>query len=247
MQLLPMTIASFTRIISFIIAEAYLTGPIRPRFEDSPTRITSTMTGTGTLFTVSAPSGAGKTSLVNALIQSLGGIQVSISHTTRPKRPGEVEGKDYHFTSPEVFASMLEDSAFLEHAEVFGNFYGTSKQWVQDNLNSGTDVILEIDWQGAAQVRRLMPETVGIFILPPSMETLKERLNKRGQDDNDTIARRVAEAKAEIEHYAEAEYLIVNEDFDRALGELTAIITSQCLRTDKQQQRLQDVLQDLLS
>lgn len=242
-----MTIASFARIISIIITTAYLTGPFHPRFEDSPTRITSTMTGTGTLFTVSAPSGAGKTSLVNALIQSIDGIQVSISHTTRPRRPGEVEGKDYHFTSPEVFASMLEDSAFLEHAEVFGNFYGTSKKWVQDSLNSGIDVILEIDWQGAAQVRRLMPETVGIFILPPSMETLKERLNKRGQDDNDTIARRVAEARAEIEHYGEAEYLIVNEDFDRALGELKAIITSQCLRTDKQQQRLRGVLQDLLS
>lgn len=205
------------------------------------------MTGTGTLFTVSAPSGAGKTSLVNALIKSIEGIQVSISHTTRPMRPGEVDGRDYHFTSRETFVSMLDKTAFLEHAEVFGNFYGTSKHWVTETLGKGIDVILEIDWQGAAQVRRLMPETVGIFILPPSMTTLTERLNKRGQDDATTIARRVAEAKAEIAHYGEADYLIVNRDFDRALSELSSVVTSQSLKTEKQQTRLESVLRDLLS
>jgi len=205
------------------------------------------MTGTGTLFTVSAPSGAGKTSLVNALIKSTDGIQVSISHTTRAMRPGEQDGVDYHFTSRETFTAMLDESAFLEHAEVFGNFYGTSRDWVNESLQQGRDVILEIDWQGAAQVRRLMPETVGIFILPPSMETLKERLNKRGQDDEETIARRVAEAKAEIEHYGDADYLIVNRDFDRALEQLRAVILSQCLKTEKQKKQLHTVLQDLLS
>ena len=205
------------------------------------------MTGTGTLFTVSAPSGAGKTSLVNALIKSTEGIQVSISHTTRAMRPGEQNGVDYHFTSRETFTAMLDASAFLEHAEVFGNFYGTSRDWVNNRLQQGRDVILEIDWQGAAEVRRLMPETVGVFILPPSMETLKERLNKRGQDDDETIARRVAEAKAEIQHYGEADYLIVNRDFDLALEQLRSVILSQCLKTEKQKKQLHTVLQDLLS
>ena len=205
------------------------------------------MSSTGTLFTVSAPSGAGKTSLVNALIESTPGLCVSVSHTTRRMRPGEQNGVNYHFVEAEEFHAMLEAAEFLEHAQVFGNLYGTSQTWVEAQLNAGTDVILEIDWQGAQQVKRLLPQTLSIFILPPSRATLKQRLTARGQDDTAIIAARMAEATEEMSHYVEGDFLVVNQDFDKALGELQAIITCQRLRTSRQQQNLDQLLQDLLA
>ena len=205
------------------------------------------MSSTGTLFTVSAPSGAGKTSLVKALIESTPGLCVSVSHTTRPMRPGEQNGVNYHFVEAEEFHAMLDGAEFLEHAQVFGNLYGTSQTWVEAQLNAGTDVILEIDWQGAQQVKRLLPQTLSIFILPPSRATLKQRLTARGQDDNAIIAARMAEATEEMSHYVEGDFLVVNQDFDKALGELQAIITCQRLRTSRQQQNLDQLLQDLLA
>ena len=205
------------------------------------------MSSTGTLFTVSAPSGAGKTSLVKALIESTPGLCVSVSHTTRPMRPGEQNGVNYHFVEAEEFHAMLDGAEFLEHAQVFGNLYGTSQTWVEAQLNAGTDVILEIDWQGAQQVKRLLPQTLSIFILPPSRATLKQRLTARGQDDTAIIAARMAEATEEMSHYIEGDFLVVNQDFDKALGELQAIITCQRLRTSRQQENLDQLLQDLLA
>jgi len=205
------------------------------------------MNSSGTLYTISAPSGAGKTSLVNALLESMPDLQVSISHTTRPMRPGETDGINYHFVNVAEFTAMLEENAFLEHARVFDNYYGTSRQWVQQTLDQGLDVILEIDWQGAAQVRRLLPETVGIFILPPSLETLRQRLDGRGQDDSTIIARRLAEAQEEMSHYVEADFVVVNDQFEIALEELQAIIRAQRVSLEKQQQRHQVLLNKLLS
>jgi guanylate kinase len=205
------------------------------------------MTSTGTLYTVSAPSGAGKTSLVNALIQRSPGVRVSVSHTTRPMRPGEEDGVNYHFVRREAFLAMLKKAEFLEHAEVFGNLYGTSQTWVEQQLAAGVDVILEIDWQGAQQVKHLLPETQSIFILPPSRATLQQRLNSRGQDDSAIIAARMAEAVEEMSHYVEGDYLVVNSDFEQALEELQAIITCLRLRTRRQQVALQPLLRELLS
>lgn len=201
----------------------------------------------GTLYTVSAPSGAGKTSLVKALIENTDNLGVSVSHTTRAMRPGEVDGVNYHFTEKSDFESMLKDDAFLESAEVFGNYYGTSQAWVESELAEGRDVILEIDWQGAAQVRKQLPQTIGIFILPPSKAALRERLTGRGQDDSSVIDARMAEAESEMSHYVETDYLIINDDFDVALGELTAVIIAkrQCLQ--KQQLRHTSLLSDLLA
>ncbi|MDO6748030.1 guanylate kinase [Gilvimarinus sp. 1_MG-2023] len=201
----------------------------------------------GILYTVSAPSGAGKTSLVNALVQSNPEVCVSVSHTTRPIRPGEQNGVNYHFVSHDEFESMLAESAFLEHAEVFGNWYGTSQQWVEQTLASGMDVILEIDWQGAEQVRKLMPDTVSLFILPPSLPALRQRLTGRGQDDPAVIEGRMNEAINEISHYVEADYLIVNDDFTTALAQLQALITSQHLRQVVQADRHKDLLAELLN
>ncbi len=205
------------------------------------------MASRGTLFTVSAPSGAGKTSLVKALVESSSDIQVSISHTTRAMRPGERDGVNYHFVSQAEFMGMLERSEFLEHAQVFANYYGTSKAWVEQTLRRGVDVILEIDWQGAAQVRRLIPDAVSVFILPPSRETLHSRLTGRGQDSEAVIAARMAEAKSEISHYVECQYLIVNEDFAVALAEFRAVVEAQRLRLDRQAEKHQALLQSLLS
>ncbi len=207
----------------------------------------SSPTSTGTLFTISAPSGAGKTSLVAALLNEMDNIGVSVSHTTRSSRPGEENGVNYHFVSHAEFQSMLENNDFLEHAQVFDNFYGTSQHWVKQSLNQGEDVILEIDWQGAEQVRRLMPDTVSIFILPPSKQTLQQRLTQRGQDDDSIIARRMADAVAEMSHYLESDYLVINDDFQTALAELKAIVTSQRLRLQAQRQRHTQLLDDLLS
>ena len=205
------------------------------------------MSSTGTLFTVSAPSGAGKTSLVNALIQRNPALRVSVSHTTRAMRPGEENGVNYHFVDEQTFHAMLARTEFLEHAQVFGNLYGTSQTWVARQLAEGIDVILEIDWQGAQQVKRLMPETRSIFILPPSRATLEQRLTARGQDDRDIIAARMAEAVEEMSHYIESDYLVINQDFDTALEQLQAIIGSQRLRTSRQQVELAQLLQGLLS
>ncbi len=201
----------------------------------------------GTLYTVSAPSGAGKTSLVSALVKSNPEICVSVSHTTRAMRPGEVNGVNYHFIDHETFENMLEQSAFLESARVFNNFYGTSQQWVIDTLNQGIDVILEIDWQGAQQVRKLMQETVSVFILPPSLACLRQRLTARGQDDSSVIELRMSEAISEMSHYIEADYLIVNDDFTTALAQFQALISSQHLRLARQVERHISLIQDLLA
>ncbi|WP_445372128.1 guanylate kinase [Methylomonas sp. HW2-6] len=202
---------------------------------------------TGRLYIISAPSGAGKTSLVKQLFTELDGLTVSVSHTTRPMRSGERHGTDYFFVSVAEFKTMIENQAFLEHAQVFDNFYGTAQQTVQDNLASGLDVILEIDWQGAQQVRRMLPTSQSIFILPPSIEILRERLQNRGQDNAEVIARRMRDAVTEMSHYPEFDYLIVNDDFELALRQLKSIIVANRLRQDSQQQTLAPLLQDLLN
>ncbi|BFM13752.1 guanylate kinase [Simiduia litorea] len=204
-------------------------------------------TSRGNLFTVSAPSGAGKTSLVAALVDAMEGIRVSVSHTTRAMRPGEQDGVNYHFVSRETFTEMLNNTAFLEHAQVFSNFYGTSKSWVEQQLASGMDVILEIDWQGAEQVRRLIPDTIGLFILPPSRAALHQRLTGRGQDSQDIIDARMKEAINEMTHYVEADYLIINDQFDVALDDFKALVISQRLTQQRQAQRHQPLLAELLS
>ncbi|MDG1388004.1 MAG: guanylate kinase [Halioglobus sp.] len=205
------------------------------------------MSRTGTLYTVSAPSGAGKTSLVAALIERTEALRVSVSHTTREKRPGEENGVNYHFVDEGSFLAMLEKAEFLEHAKVFGNLYGTSQPWVQDQLTQGTDVILEIDWQGAAQVKHLLPNTKAIFILPPSRLTLLQRLTTRGQDNSNTIEGRMAEAVEEMSHYIESDFLVVNDDFDQALAQLQSIIGCHRLATDQQRVTLDDLLTTLFS
>ncbi|MDC1513464.1 guanylate kinase [Porticoccaceae bacterium] len=200
---------------------------------------------TGILFIISAPSGAGKTSLVAELLNNMSNIKASISHTTRDRRPGEVDAVNYHFTSREQFLEMIEQNAFLEHAEVFGNFYGTSQQWVADTLASGEDVILEIDWQGAAQVRKLFPESTSIFILPPSKQALRERLHKRAQDDSEVIEKRIAAATEEMSHYVEADFLVVNDNFDTALQQMMSIVSAQHCRLPVSGQ--EDLISDLLT
>lgn len=204
-------------------------------------------TGQGTLYIISAPSGAGKTSLVKALLESTDNIMVSVSHTTRGIRPGEVDGKDYHFTSVETFRSMIGDNAFLEHAQVFDNFYGTSRSSALDMMDKGVDVILEIDWQGAQQVRQKMPEAVSIFILPPSREELERRLRGRGTDADEVIARRLGEAVTEMSHYHEFDYLVFNDAFDTALAELRAIILARRQRATVQIPANQAILDALLA
>ncbi|MFT7287079.1 MAG: guanylate kinase [Halieaceae bacterium] len=201
----------------------------------------------GTLFIISAPSGAGKTSLVRALVEAEPSLQVSVSHTTRKIRPGEEDGVNYHFCSHGYFDSMLGRAEFLEHAQVFDNWYGTSQQFVQKQLGADEDVILEIDWQGASQVKRLLPNTCAIFVLPPSESALRERLRQRGQDDEATINRRMATAVSEMSHYVEADYIVINDVFAHALDSLRAIVQSQRLRTEKQSRRHADQLRALLA
>jgi guanylate kinase len=201
----------------------------------------------GTLFIVSAPSGAGKTSLLKALVETEDRVKVSISHTTRPKRPGEVDGVDYHFLNTAAFEQMVEAGAFLEHAEVFGNFYGTSEAGIRDQLAAGNDVILEIDWQGAQQVRKRISDTVSVFILPPTPEALRQRLSSRGQDSEAVIRRRLAEAREEMSHFAEYDFIVVNDLFEQALGELRSIVTSRRLSQVIQAERLQGRLRSLLA
>jgi len=204
-------------------------------------------TFTGTLFIFSAPSGAGKTSLVKALLDTTGYIRVSVSHTTRAPRPGEVDGQDYHFVSKEDFQQLVSEDAFLEHAQVFDNFYGTSQRWVESELEAGRDVILEIDWQGAEQVRRLMPDAVSVFIAPPSIDALEQRLRNRGQDSEEIIQRRMRDARSEMSHYGEYNYLIINDDFNNTLEELRSIIIARRHRIEAQQQRHEETLKKLLA
>lgn len=201
----------------------------------------------GSLFVVTAPSGAGKTSLVRALLDCTNDLQLSVSYTTRSPREGETDGVDYCFVDESRFHAMAENSDFLEYARVFGNYYGTSETWVKDHLKQGIDILLEIDWQGAEQVRRLMPEAIGIFILPPSLATLEERLRKRGTDSEEIIVQRLSEAQQEMSHYGEADYLIFNDDFDRALEELRAVILASRVETEGQSARQAETIRLLLS
>lgn len=190
---------------------------------------------TACLFTISAPSGAGKTSLVKALLERRAeAVAVCVSHTTRPMRPGDVDGGDYHFVDSETFVKMVENDEFLEHAKVFDNLYGTARASVESLLGGGKNVILEIDWQGARQVKAKMPETVAIFILPPSRAELEQRLRDRGTDNEATIARRMRDADREMSHHDDAEYLVINDNFDRALFDLEAIVHTQGLTLERQ-------------
>ncbi len=199
----------------------------------------------GNLFVVTAPSGAGKTSLVSAIVKSQPDICVSVSHTTRAPRPGEVDGVNYHFVTNEAFIQMLGQGEFLESAQVYGHHYGTSQTWVNEQLNSNTNVILEIDWQGAAQIRNLNPDACFIFILPPSLASLRARLENRGQDDTDTIEARMRQAVSDIGHVAEADYIVVNEEFETALEDIKAIVRSSQLKVTAQQYSRSDLLSSL--
>jgi len=201
----------------------------------------------GTLLTISAPSGAGKTTLVQALVESTDNIQVSVSHTTRQPRLGEQNGVNYHFVTQAEFQHILECNLFLEHAKIYDYYYGTSQKWLNEQLEAGIDVILEIDWQGAQQIRRLMPEMVGIFILPPSAEILATRLRQRGKDSEEVIAKRLRGAVEEISHSVDFDYLVVNDDFSTALQDLQTIVHSLRLRQAVQSAKLDKLLADLLN
>ena len=200
----------------------------------------------GILFIVSAPSGAGKTSLLKQLIPADPGLALSVSHTTRAMRPGEQDGVHYHFVAVDTFVAMVGEGAFLEHAQVFDNYYGTAETGVRSQLAGGQDVVLEIDWQGARQVRQRFPEAVSIFVLPPSIAALRERLGGRGQDSEEIIERRMRDAQSELSHYAEYDYLVINDDFDTALAELAAIVTAERLREPRQVQRHSAALAGML-
>ncbi len=198
-----------------------------------------------TLFIISAPSGAGKTSLVKALVDSSPDIITSVSSTTRPKRPGEEDGAHYNFIDTVRFQSQLAQGDLLEHALVFDNYYGTSRGWVERHLTRGMDVILEIDWQGARQVREKIPDAVSIFILPPSREELEKRLRNRGQDSDEVISKRLGAARLEMSHFAEFDYLVVNDDFTTALEELQVILRAQRLRGENQRRRYASLIADM--
>lgn len=199
----------------------------------------------GNIFLVVAPSGAGKSTLVNALLAKDAAIQLSVSYTTRPPRPGETDGREYHFVPVEDFKARRARGEFLESAEVHGNFYATSRVWIEERMREGRDVLLEIDWQGARQVKAAFAHALGIFILPPSIDALEKRLHKRGQDSPQVIARRLLAAGSEIAHAPEFDYVIINEDFDRALAELTAIVTAARLRYASQAARHHELFAQL--
>lgn len=205
------------------------------------------MTAPGTLYIIAAPSGGGKTSLVRALLDNLPDIEVSVSHTTRPPRPGERNGVAYHFVDAATFERLVQQEVFLEHARVFDYAYGTSRDTVLARLQLGIDVILEIDWQGARQVRARLPETVSIFILPDSQATLRQRLEQRGQDSAAVIERRMQDAVSEMTHYDEFDYLVINDQFEAALDALRAIVIAQRQRRVTQSLRHAELLQNLLS
>lgn len=200
----------------------------------------------GTLFIVAAPSGAGKSTLVNALLEREPSISLSISHTTRPPRPGELYGRHYYFVEREEFQREVAEGIFLEHAEVHGNFYGTSRKTVQDLLRQGRDVLLEIDWQGAVQVRKAKPDCVGVFILPPSRAELERRLRGRGSDSEEVIERRLRNSRGEIAHAHEFDYIIVNDQFEDALDTLQAIVRTVRQRSALVCQRHESLIQELL-
>ncbi|MBL4712014.1 MAG: guanylate kinase [Gammaproteobacteria bacterium] len=201
----------------------------------------------GTLYVISAASGAGKTSLVAAVLRQMSELEVSVSHTTRLPREGEVDGVNYHFIEKEKFTKMILEGEFFESAEVFGNMYGTSRQHIQELLLKGKDVVLEIDWQGARQIRQQMTDCKSIYIVPPSVAALRERLTGRGQDDEAVINKRMKEAVNEMSHYAEFEYLVINDDFDEAVQNLAAIITGNRMRFEPQQQKHANLLAELLT
>lgn len=201
---------------------------------------------TGVLFVVSAPSGAGKTSLLRALIPTDARLRLSVSHTTRGARPGEQDGTHYHFVDRARFEAMVAAGEFLEHARVFDNLYGTAERSVRDVLGANFDVVLEIDWQGARQVRARFPEAVAVFIVPPSVEALRQRLSGRGQDSAEIIDRRMRDARSELSHFGEYDYLVVNDDFDEALADLRAIVGAERLRLARQQARLGAALEAML-
>ncbi len=198
------------------------------------------------LYIVSAPSGAGKTSLVKQLVSDMQQLSVSVSHTTRAMRPGEVEGEDYCFSSVSGFEQMIANNAFLEYAQVFDNFYGTAEQSVENLLNQAIDVILEIDWQGAQQVRKMRPDCCSVFILPPSVEVLRQRLKNRGQDSDEIIERRMRDAVQEMSHCDEFDYLVVNDDFDQAIEDLKSIVISYRLRKQRQLEKQAELLAQLI-
>lgn len=200
----------------------------------------------GTLYIISAPSGAGKSSLLQAVLPGLENIQLSVSHTTRAPRPGEENGIHYNFTTVETFREGVDADQFLEHAQVFDNFYGTSEPWVRETLATGRDVILEIDWQGARQVRKKIPEAVGVFILPPSRAALEERLQGRGQDSEEVIARRMRDAISEMSHYDEYDLLVINDDFEQAQVELRSIFLANQLKLGRQSAKNEPLLKSLL-
>ncbi|KFZ37715.1 guanylate kinase [Shewanella mangrovi] len=206
------------------------------------------MSSRGNLFIVSAPSGAGKSSLIAALLADQpADMQVSVSHTTRQPRPGEVHGQHYHFVSVDEFKQLIAEQAFYEWAEVFGNYYGTSRRVIEQTLAQGIDVFLDIDWQGAQQIKQQMPEAIGVFILPPSRDELQRRLTGRGQDSEEVIASRMAKAVSEMSHYFEYDFVIVNDDFETALTDLRAIIRSQRLTQASQTITHSDMLKGLLA
>jgi len=204
------------------------------------------MSASGVLFIVSAPSGAGKTSLLRKLVPPDERLTVSVSHATRAMRQGEENGVHYHFVTIERFEQLVEQGAFLEHARVFDNYYGTSEAAVREPLAQGLDVVLEIDWQGARQVRQRFPEAVSVFIVPPSIEALRARLSGRGQDSEETVERRMADARNELSHYPEYDYLVVNDEFETALAELRAIVTAERVREPRQAARFSDALSAML-
>lgn len=201
---------------------------------------------TGQLYIVSAPSGAGKSSLLNALRERFPTVAVSVSHTTRLPRPGEQDGVHYHFTNAETFRQQVAEGNFLEYAQVFDNYYGTSRLSVNALLESGKDVILEIDWQGARQVRERAENVISIFILPPSVDALQERLHGRGQDSEETIRRRMRDAQNEMSHYPEYDYVVINDTFEVALDDLAAIFRSERLKLARQKQRHRPLLDALV-
>lgn len=201
----------------------------------------------GVLFVVSAPSGAGKTSLLRALVPADARLRLSVSHTTRAPRPGERDGAHYHFVDRARFEAMVAAGEFLEHARVFDNLYGTSERSVRDTLAADFDVVLEIDWQGARQVRARFPDAVSVFIVPPNVEALRERLSGRGQDSAEIIDRRMRDARSELSHYGEYDYVVVNDVFDEALADLRAIVAAERLRLSRQQPRLGAALEAMLA
>ena len=198
----------------------------------------------GNLFVVVAPSGAGKTSLVNELLQREPNIRLSVSFTTRQPREGELHGREYHFVTRAAFEEMIASGDFLEHANVFGNYYGTSRRWIEEQLAGEHDVLLEIDWQGAQQVRKLFPHMVGIFIMPPSLAELRRRLERRGKDAPETIERRLSGAREDISHVLEFEYIIVNESFDSAATDLHAVVRATHVSRAQQSVRLRKLMNE---